>query len=153
MILSYEAKNAEIHKKVGGKLWDLEPNKHGYVLKIEVNFPIRSNEQNKRYHSIMKLIATQTGQDKDDVEREFKLACHYKAVKTDSGFEIRFPLSSKKNLDGSDATTRDFTALMIKLENWCAEVHPEITILRKGDLDYKRWMEIDENYKKTFSGM
>ena len=143
-IMLYKSGDAQSHKETGRKLAELPPDE--YVLTIKKNRNIRSLRQNSYYHVILNIIAIHTGHDKDEIEYMFKTNKWYNIKTLPDGIEMRVP---KKT---SDKDTKEFAIMLNHLFQWRIDNWPELIIPERKDVDYKKWMEIENEYNTAFSG-
>lgn len=148
-VLQYRNTDPEEHKRdhaeVGKNLRELLPADLGYIITIEKNYAIRSTKQLRRFWALIMSVSVQTGMDKDDIEREFKLAKHSKVVKLNESIEMRFPKAT------AHMDTVEYGEIMNRLEDWIREVHPEVKIIDERSFTYLHWMDISNQYKQTFN--
>lgn len=141
--LIYKAKDANSHKELGRKLQELPEGE--YVIQIKKNRPIRSLSQNKYYHLILNLIAIETGHTHEELHEAMKLKFNCQVV--------YFPKGGSQIIGKttSDLDSAEFTAYINRVKQWALDEF-NIIIPEAKDVDYKRWMEIENNYERTFSG-
>lgn len=140
----YTAGDPVSHKKIGSSLSELPAG--DYVIIVKKNRPIRSLQANKFYHAVMKLYATHTGHTMSEIENMFKMERHFEIVYYPSGKTEKIPR------DTHDLDTKEFTAMCNNLLQWGRDNFPEVIVPRQEDLTYRQWIEIDNEYNKTFSG-
>ena len=142
-VLLYQAGDPESHKKLGNELRLLD--KAEYVITIKKNRAIRSLSQNKYYHAILKIIAIDTGHTHEQL--------HEICKKKFNGEAINFPKGGMEIIgkSTSDLDTGEFTAYINRVKQWCIDEF-EIVIPEPKDVDYKKWMDIENEYEKSFQG-
>lgn len=140
----YNPNDTEGHKKLGKALKGLPAGE--YVVKVELNRPVRSLDQNKYYHAILKIIGAETGNEHDELHRickqKFNSDTHYR----EDGTAMVYVNST------SDLNSKEFTAYINNVKQWALEEF-QIVIPDRKDLDVMKWMQIEDNYDATFSGM
>lgn len=117
-----------------------------YIGDIKKNLPIRSIKANKFFHAVCNVYAIYTGHTMQEIKDEFK---------RDRFFEMRVDKQGReyKHLkETSGLDTKEYASVCNNLLQWGREKHPEITIERQEDMDYQRWMEIENEYNRVFSG-
>jgi len=142
-VLLYNAGDAESHKKLGRELALLD--KAEYVITVKKNRAVRSLSQNKYYHAILKIIAIDTGHTHEEL--------HEICKKKFNGKAITFPKGGMEIVgqSTSDLDTGEFTGYINRVKQWAIDEF-EIVIPEAKDVDYKQWMDIENNYEKSFNG-
>lgn len=143
-MFTYTAKDEASHKSAGAKLRELPEGE--YLITVKKNRPIRSLSANKFFHAIIKVYATHTGHHADEIDNMFRMARHYEIIEYPSGKNEKIPKRTS-NLD-----TKEFAAVVNNLLQWGQDEFPTVKVLRKEDLTYQMWMEIENDYERTFSG-
>lgn len=142
-IFLYTAGDADSHKDLGRRLQELEPGE--YCMTIKRNRPIRSLNQNKYYHAILNIIAISTGHTHDELHEICKLKFNSKWVDLPRGGTHVIGKTT------SDLDTAEFTAYVNRVKQWAIDEFG-ITIPESRDIDYARWIEIENTYDDNFKG-
>lgn len=142
-IILYTANDEASHKALGAELRKLPDGE--YCIEVKKNRPIRSMKANKYYFAILKIIGTATGHTHEELHEIMKL-------KFNSDL-IHFPKSGSQIIGKttSDLDTAEFAAYINRVKKFSIEEFGLI-IPEPKDLDYARWMEIENSYNRTFSG-
>ena len=142
MITIYTAGDANSHKALGKKLSELKPGQ--YVLEVKRNRPIRSISQNKFYFAILKVIATETGNDIDRL--------HEIAKKKFNGEMVILPKSGAEMVGKStgDLDSKEFTAYINRVKLWARDEFG-VLIEERENTTIQHLIDIEDKYKKTFS--
>lgn len=144
-IYLYKAKDAESHKEIGRKLQELPDGQ--YVVKITRNKPIRSLAANGFFHMVCQIYATHTGHYLDEIKDEFKNDIGFYTMHTDKlGKQIK-RLKQSSSLDETE-----MASLINQLLQWGRDKFPEVIIPRKEDATYLQWIQVENDYNRTFSG-
>lgn len=133
-------------KKAIGIIESLGAWKHGYILDIKKNHPIRSNDQNAYYWvAIVKVICIHTGEDKDRVHNLIQLKCNYIERKLKNGVIIRQAKGTSK-MDSAQFVKYCEQAIPAAKEEWPELIFPD-------EMLFNTYVEqaINEEYKNVFS--
>jgi len=143
MILLYTSGSLESHKNLGKKLSELKPG--DYVLTIKKNRAVRSLSQNKYYHCILKIVGIETGHTHDELHEALKLKFNASV--------IFFPKGGSQIVgkSTSDLDTKEFTSYINQVKNWAMHEFG-IVIPELKDLDYMRWIAIENTYAENQQG-
>lgn len=143
MITLYTAGDANSHKLLGRKLSELKPG--DYVIEVKRNRPIRSLAHNKYYFAILKLIATETGNDVDRL--------HEIAKKKFNGEMVQLPKSGMEMVgrSTSELDSKEFSAYINRVKLWANDEFG-ITVYDRENMTIEQLMDIENNYEKVFSG-
>lgn len=143
MITLYTAGDANSHKQLGKKLSELKPG--DYVIEVKRNRPIRSLSHNKYYFAILKLIATETGNDVDRL--------HEIAKKKFNGEMVQLPKSGMEMVgkSTSDLDSKEFSTYINRVKQWAIDEFG-VTVYDRENLTMEQLMDIDNRYEKVFSG-
>lgn len=145
MILLYQPGDQKLHAEAGKKLAALKTYKHGYIVEVKRNCPIRSNEHNRYYRAVLKIIATHTGQDADFLHDLYKAQFNYEErAMPETGEMVRIPRSTSK-LD-----TEQFSAYVTKIKQHARE-DLGCDIPEREMFDLRSEMEIREQYDRVFN--
>lgn len=144
-IFLYTAGDADSHKATGDKLKELPPGE--YVLKVTKNQPIRSLDDNKYYHWVWKIAAAYTGHYPDDIKKEFYDKIEFFEWKVDPRGK-----SYKRYKSTADLDDAEMQVMKTRQRQWLLDEFPGFVIPQKKDVDYKLWMDVENDYNKTFSG-
>lgn len=141
----YKAGDDESHKNTGKILRALDAGE--YIIQIKKNKNIRSLGANAYYHMVWNIYATHTGHYIDELKKEFydKIG-FYETWVDERGKEVRRYKSSGKE------DTAGMAALINKQAQWGRDEFPKVIVPRKEDATYMQWMEVENEYNKTFSG-
>lgn len=142
-VLLYQAGDAESHRKLGKELSLLDSGE--YVVTIKKNRAIRSLSQNKYYHAILKIIAIDTGHDHEML--------HEICKKKFNGETISFPKGGMEIVGKSTSNldTAEFTAYINRVKQWAIDEF-DMVIPEAKDVDYKKWIDIENEYERSFTG-
>lgn len=145
----YDAKDettrAASHKAVGKILQELPAGE--YAIKIVKNRHIRSLGKNAEYHAIWHIYAIHTGHYIDELKKEFYDKIGFYELHTDARGK-----TTKRYKSSADLDEVQMQALINQQAQWGREEFPEVIVPRPQDRDYKLWMDIQNEYNKTFSG-
>ena len=141
-ILLYKAGDVESHKELGKKLQALDPGE--YCLVIKRNRPIRSLNQNKYYHVILNIIAIETGHTHDELHEICKMKFNEKWVDLPGGAQMI-------GRSTSELDSAEFTGYLNRVKQWALDGF-NISIPEPRDIDYARWIEIENTYDDNFKG-
>jgi hypothetical protein len=139
-ILLYKAGDAESHKQFGREIQQLKPGE--YVVKITRNRPIRSLNANKYYHAILNIIGIETGHTHEELHEALKLKFNAKIIHFPKGGS-QVVGESTSNLD-----SKEFAGYVNQVKNWALNEFG-IVIPEARDIDYQRWMEIENAYEEN----
>lgn len=139
----YNAGDAESHKRLGQQLASLPPGE--YVVQIKKNRPIRSMQANKYYHVILNIIAINTGHSHDELHEICKLKFNCHMVDLPKGDSVLIGKTT------TDLDSTEFAGYVNRVKQW-AQDEWGIIIPEPRDIDYARWMEIENTYNENFSG-
>lgn len=142
-ILIYTAGDAESHKVTGKALQALPPGE--YFIEIKKNRAIRSLQANKYYHVVLNIIGISTGHSHDELHEICKLKFNSQLVDLPKGGS-QIIGKTTSNLD-----TIEFAGYVNRVKQWAMDEWG-IVIPESKDIDYKRWMEIENTYNENFSG-
>jgi hypothetical protein len=144
-IFLYKSKDEKSHKELGKKLSELPEG--GYVIKVSKNKPVRSLGQNAYYHMVWNIYATHTGHYIDELKKEFYDKIGFFEVFTD-----KREISTKRYKSSADLDETEFAALINQQAQWGRDEFPEVIVPRKEDATYLQWMQVENDYNRTFSG-
>lgn len=125
-------------------LKELKPGE--YIYEIKKLRAIRSIKQNSFYWAVIQLYAIHTGHTAKEIEFMFKMARWHEEVEYPSGKRVTIPK------DTHDLDTAEFSVVVNNLLQWGSEEFPAVIVPRREDLTYAQWMEIGNQYERTFSG-
>jgi hypothetical protein len=146
----YDNRTEEGKKALYKKLKDLPEGE--YVIEVKQNRPNRSINANKYYHAVLNIICTETGQGTGD--KNFDHEQLHEILKRKFNSEtIIFPKGGTEIVgkSTSDLDSKEFTIYVNRVKQWAKDEFG-IDIPEPEDVTYKRWMEFENNYNKTFSG-
>lgn len=116
-----------------------------YLVTIKKNRPIRSLSANKYYHCILNILGAHTGHTHEQLHDICKKKFNAEVINLPkSGSEIRG--KSTTNLD-----TKEFAAYVNRVKMWAMDEFGVI-IPESKDIDYARWMAIENEYEQVHSG-
>lgn len=144
-IVIYDASDDTSVEKFVKFVQDLPADKK-WRFEVEDVKPIRSLSQNRRYWGIINQVATETGHTQEEIDYLFRMECHYETFTFPNGVVEKVPAKT------SNRDTREYTAILNKLERWVIEHFPEIQLTRGDEMTLEKWMEIDNNYQRSQSG-
>jgi len=133
------------HKAIGRKLQDLEAGKD-YIVQVKVKKNIRSIKQNAFFHAVCQLYAVYTGHTLEEIKDEFKRARWFEMREDKLGRQFK-RLKSTAGLD-----TAEFASVCNNLLQWGREEFPGCIVPEPQDMDYKMWMDIQNDYEAAFKG-
>jgi hypothetical protein len=139
-IFLYQAGDIQSHKDLGRKLQELKEGE--YVIHIKKNRPIRSLSANRYYHLILNIIGIETGHTHEELHEALKLKFNAKIIHFPKGGS-QVVGESTSNLD-----TKEFAAYINQVKNWALNEFG-IVIPEAKDIDYQRWMEIENTYEEN----
>ena len=158
--LLYKPKDKECHRKVGEYLWSLEGQRETqkgkkeieYIITVKENRPIRSLSANAYYHVILNLIAIHSGQGTGDQKFDHD-ELHELMKKKFNGTLKNLPKGGTEVIGRSTSQldTKEFGAFVNKVKKWAIDEWG-LSIPEPGDVDRAKWLEIEMEYEKTFSG-
>ncbi len=131
-------------RKFYGQIKDLPPDE--YIILIKKNKPKHSIKQSNFFHAICQLYAIQTGHYLEEIKDEFKRDRFFEMKVDKQGREF------KRLKPTADLDEAEYSVLNTLLLEWGKEKHPEVVVPKKGDLTYIQWMNIGNEYTRTFSG-
>ena len=132
-----------VHNELNQYIKSLQPG--DYLITIKKNRPIRSMSANKYYHVILNLIGIHTGHTHEQLHDICKKKFNYEVINLPkSGSEIHG--MSTANLD-----TKEFAAYVNRVKQWAMDEF-NIIIPEAKDVDYAKWMAIENEYDKVQSG-
>ncbi len=143
----YKAKDPASHKEAGRILWDFPECKEGYIIKVTKNKPTRSLDQNNYYHMVFAIYATHTGHYIDELKKEF-----YDKIGFYDDFTDKRGKTTRRYKSSSDLDQTEMSALINQQAQWGIDEFPEVIIPRKEDAKYIQWLQVEDEYNRTFSG-
>lgn len=142
-MIIYKAGDADSHKQLGKALAELPPAE--YVVQIKKNRSIRSLQANKYYHVILNIIGISSGHSHDELHEICKLKFNSHMIDLPKGGSHVIGKTT------TDLDTIEFAGYVNRVKQW-AQDEWGITIPEARDIDYARWMEIENTYNENFSG-
>jgi hypothetical protein len=141
--LLFNTEDEDTKEKLLKELRDLPDGE--YHITIKKNKPIRSLKANAYYWVILNIIGAETGHDREQL--------HEICKKKFNSDVILYPKGGLEIVgrSTSDLDTAEFTAYVNRVKMW-AQDDWGIEIPEAKDVDYKRWMEIENAYDKSQSG-
>lgn len=146
MIFLYKAKDKIVHETFGKKLWNMAESGE-FIISVKKNKPIRSLGSNNYFHMILSIYATYTGHYIDEIKDEFKNDIGYYDIITD---KLGKPFKRLKSTSKADTT--EMASVINQFEQWGRDKFPECIVPRKEDATYIQWLEVQNQYERTFSG-
>lgn len=132
------------YKPLGVYLRELKPGGN-YIIEVKKNRAIRSMSQNKYYHAILNIIGISTGHTHEELHEAMKMKFNCKMIFFPKGGNQVVPQSTS-NLD-----TAEFTAYINRVKRWCIDEF-NIIIPEAKDIDYARWLELENTYDQNQQG-
>jgi len=146
----YKAGDSESHRQLGDELRKLKEGE--FVVSVKKNRPVRSLSANKYYHAILNIICIHSGQgtgdqnfDHDELHEILKKKFNSRIVRFSKGGSEIVGQST------SDLDTKEFASYVNQVKKWAKDEFG-IGIPEPQDLDYHKWMAIENEYSRTFSG-
>lgn len=139
----YNPKDPKNHKELGQFLQEFPDGE--YVIQVKKNRPVRSLNANKYYHAILNIIAVSTGHTHEELHEAMKLKFNCSVIFFPKGGSQMVGKST------SDLDTKEFAAYVNQVKKWALDEF-SIIIPETKDIDYNRWMEIENAYSENFSG-
>lgn len=123
-----------------------------YVIEVKKNKAIRSMTANAYYHVVLNIICTSTGQGTGDKNFDHDQLHEILKRKFNSDtFHLPKGGVEVVGKSTSEMDTTEFASYINRVKQWAKEEFG-IIVPEREDLDYKKWMEIDNEYNKTYSG-
>lgn len=141
----YEAGDSVSHKRLGKELQSLPIG--SYVVVIKKNRPVRSLGANAYYHMVWNIYATHTGHYIDELKKEFYDKIGYYTEHTDKRGK-----TTRRYKSSAEEDTAGMSALINQQAQWGRDEFPEVIVPRLEDATYLQYLEIENQYTKTFSG-
>lgn len=116
-----------------------------YLVRISRNKPIRSLKANAYYWVLLSIIATETGYEREQLHEICKRKFNSDVILYPSG-EVDIVGKSTTALNSAE-----HAAYVNKIKMW-AQDEWRINLPEPADIDYQRWMEIENNYNRSQSG-
>lgn len=139
----FDTEDEATKEKLLHELRDLPDGKYEVVIKK--NRVIRSLKANGYYHVILNIIATETGYDRDQLHEICKRKFNGDVIMfKDGSLEIVGKTTT-------DLDTAEFAAYVNRVKMWCQDEW-NIIIPEQRDVDYIKWMQIENAYNKSQSG-
>lgn len=148
-IFVIKAADENTFKELGNYLRVLGKERPGkdYAVTVKENRPIRSLDANAFYWFVINIYAIHTGHTRKEIENMFKMDRHWE--------EVTYPKTGRRQRvpkDTHDLDDRDFSIVCNNLLQWGREEFPQVIVPRKEDATYAQWIEVKNDYDKTFSG-
>lgn len=141
----YTAKDPNSHKQLGKFAEQCESG--DWLVTFKRNRPIRSLKANAFFWAVIKIYAMHTGHTEKEIDYMFRMDRHWEEVTNPkTGRSWKVPKQTH------DRDTAEFAAIINNLLQWGREEFPEVIIPRREDLTYQQWMEINNQYDRTFAG-
>ncbi len=132
------------YKDLGKYLRELKPGSN-YIVEVKKNRAIRSMSQNKYYHAILNIIGISTGHTHEELHEAMKMKFNCKVIFFPKGGS-QVVANSTANLD-----VMDFTGYINRVKNWALNEF-DIKIPEAKDIDYARWLELENTYDQNQMG-
>lgn len=133
------------HKSVGQQLLDFPDGE--YIISVKKNKPIRSLPSNSYYHMVWNIYATHTGHYIDELKKEF-----YDKIGFFEMFTDKRGKTTKRYKSSADCDVPEMSSLINQQAQWGREEFPEVIVPRREDATYLQWLQVQNEYNKTFSG-
>lgn len=128
-------------KELGKYLRELKPGSN-YIIEVKKNRAIRSLSQNKYYHAILNIIAIDTGHTHEELHEAMKMKFNCSVIFFPKGGS-QIISKTTSNLD-----SLEFTTYINQVKNWALNEFG-IVIPEAKDIDYQRWLEIENTYEQN----
>ena len=131
-------------KDLGKYLRELKPGGN-YIVEVKKNRAIRSLSQNRYYHAILNIIGIETGHTHEELHEAMKMKFNC-AV-------IFFPKGGSQVISKTtaDLDSAEFAGYINRVKNWALNEFG-IVIPEAKDVDYARWLEIENAYEQNQQG-
>ncbi len=141
----YKSDDEESKRKFYQVLKELKSG--SYAITIKINRPIRSLGANRYFHMVWNIYATHTGHYIDELKREFYEKIGFYEIFTD-----KRGISTKRYKSSADCDTTEMSSLINQQAQWGRDEFPEVIVPRLEDATYLQYMQVENEYNKTFSG-
>lgn len=136
----YHAGSVESHMKLGAEMAKLEKGKT-WLIQVKENMPVRSNDQNRYYFAILKIIASEAGYETTrELHEHCKLTFNGVIRTTRRGNQIMVGGST------TDLNTKAFTAYVEKVKHW-ARHEWDCEFPEAEQADERFYDAVDERFK------
>jgi hypothetical protein len=139
----YDNRSEDSKRNLYNELKKLEEGE--YVILVKKNRPVRSLSANKYYHAVLKIIGIETGHTHDQLHEICKRKFNAEMIALPKGGTEVYGKST------SDMDTKEFAGYVNRVKQW-AQDEFNIIIPELKDLDYRKWMEIENVYDENNSG-
>lgn len=136
----WKGNNQQLIQKGRKVFSELDPEVE-YIVRIEENKPIRSNDHNRYYRFVLKTIAIHTGETTDRLHMLFKCMFNFEEFTLPNGDIRRIPATT------SDKNKSEFAKYINQVKQWARNEYA-VSIPERGDFDLMREMEIEIEYDK-----
>jgi hypothetical protein len=141
----FDTEDEQSKRKFYAELKTLKPGAYAYSIKK--NKPIRSLGANKYFHMVWNIYATHTGHYIDELKREFYDKIGFYELFTDKRGK-----QTKRYKSSKDCDTTEMSSLINQQAQWGRDEFPEVIVPRKEDATYLQWIQVENEYNRTFSG-
>lgn len=118
-----------------------------FIYQIKKNSPVRSFGANKYFHMVWNIYATHTGHYIDELKKEF-----YDKIGFFEMFTDKRGKTTKRYKSSADCDVPEMSSLINQQAQWGREEFPEVIVPRREDATYLQWLQVQNEYNKTFSG-
>lgn len=139
----YKRGDAESHKEFGRILQNLKDGE--YVVSVKKNRAIRSLSANKYYHAILNIACMELDITHENMHEAMKYKFNSKV--------IFFPAGGSQCIGNTtaDLDTKEFAGFVNRVKQYLTD-DLGIVIPELKDIDYARWIAIDNAYDDNFNG-
>lgn len=136
-----ETIKAKSHKEAGRALQELPISRNGYVVTVKKNLPIRSNDHNRYYRIVLKVIAIQTGETTDRLHMLFKCMFNYEEFTLPNGDVRRIPKTT------SDKDVAEFSKYVNQVKQFAIDEWGCV-FTDRHDMDRLKEIQIEDQYER-----
>jgi hypothetical protein len=132
------------YKPLGKYLRELKPGGN-YIIEVKKNRAIRSLSANRYYHAILNIIGISTGHTHEELHEAMKMKFNCTV--------IFFPKGGSQVISKTtaDLDTAEFAGYVNRVKAWALNEFG-IIIPEAKDIDYARWLEIENTYEENQQG-
>lgn len=131
-------------KPLGVYLRELKPGGN-YIIEVKKNRAIRSLSANRYYHAILNIIGISTGHTHEELHEAMKMKFNCTV--------IFFPKGGSQVISKTTANldTAEFAGYINRVKAWALNEFG-IIIPEAKDIDYARWLELENTYDENQQG-
>lgn len=145
----YDNRERASKEKLWAELKAMDEFPGEYLITIRLNRPVRSIKQNAYYHFVLSCIITMSeagaAYTHDRLHRIASSKFNYKLEELPKGDAVLVGQST------SDIDVDEFVKFTQKVKAWAYDEF-EVIIPAREDVDYKKWMDVENSYHKKFYG-